>query len=514
MDDARDPMGIQKDHIDECIIANNGLVYVTNAVYSPARYVAVTAPVMLSDSLNIANWAINQYEYDKYLLAMGSHFSLVVPSDSCFKYLDPKTINDPTPIMYIFKYNKDAKSEAGKVFAEQWECDPTTFEPVKFVKNETGSTRLKNLLTNMYEYYIVVGDFTNGNKYHMTKGYGTIKVEYDATEDKVTKIFGGAEVEDNTYRAIGHTYNQKNGKTYRLDAGMIQPPTKSVNKVMETTPEFAKFYELCVGNDDVLTAIAPVDKKGQVIEDSIARYRIFENLGGLDLNVRTFNTYHYTVYVPTNEQIDIAYTLGLPNWDDCEAVALELQAIDAKRSDLELEYGDLASDPDATQEQIDAILAQIDAYTAEIATKKAALKADVELIVNFVKYHFQDNSVYVDNLPHSIIEGEETKYVINYETAALDEVTKRFSAVTVQTQNGTISVKGDFEDFDNTCYVNNAEGTEGILHNIMTRDIEFSGQNIETSSYAVVHQIHATNGGLGFLVNDRIFDAETGKFKK
>ena len=142
------------------------------------------------------------------------------------------------------------------------------------------------------------------------------------------------------------------------------------------------------------------------------------------------------------------------------------------------------------------------------------MKADVELIVNFVKYHFQDNSVYVDNLPHSIIEGEETKYVINYETAALDEVTKRFSVVTVQTQNGTISVKGDFEEFDNTCYVNNAEGTEGILHNIMTRDIEFSGQNIETSSYAVVHQIHATNGGLGFLVNDRIFDAETGKFKK
>ena len=514
MDDARDPMGIQKDHIDECIIANNGLVYVTNAVYSPARYVAVTAPVMLSDSLNIANWAINQYEYDKYLLAMGSHFSLVVPSDSCFKYLDPKTINDPTPIMYIFKYNKDAKSEAGKVFAEQWECDPATLEPVKFVKNETGSTRLKNLLTNMYEYYIVVGDFTNGNKYHMTKGYGTIKVEYDATEDEVTKIFGGAEVEDNTYRAIGHTYNQKNGKTYRLDAGMIQPPTKSVNKVMETTPEFAKFYELCVGNDDVLTAIAPVDKKGVVIEDSIARYRIFENLGGLDLNVRTFNTYHYTVYVPTNEQIDIAYTLGLPNWDDCEAAALELQAIDAKRADMELEYGDLVSNPDATQEQIDAILAQIDAYTAEIATKKAALKADVELIVNFVKYHFQDNSVYVDNLPHSIIEGEETKYVINYETAALDEVTKRFSVVTVQTQNGTISVKGDFEEFDNTCYVNNAEGTEGILHNIMTRDIEFSGQNIETSSYAVVHQIHATNGGLGFLVNDRIFDAETGKFKK
>ena len=136
------------------------------------------------------------------------------------------------------------------------------------------------------------------------------------------------------------------------------------------------------------------------------------------------------------------------------------------------------------------------------------MKADVELIVNFVKYHFQDNSVYVDNLPHSIVEGEEVKYVVKYETAALDEVTKRFSAVTVQTQNGTISVKGDIDEIDNTCYVNNAEGTEGILHNIMTRDIEFSSQNIETSSYAVVHQID------GFLVNSRIFDATTQTFIK
>jgi hypothetical protein len=409
--------------------------------------------------------------------------------------------------MYIFRYNKDAKSEAGKVFAEQWECDPNTFEPVKYVKNETGSARLKNLLTNMYEYYIVVGDFTNGNKYHMTKGYGTIKVETDENH-RVTNIMGGAEVEKGTKIPAGHIYPQKNGKTYRLDAGMIQPPTRSVNKVMETTPEFAKFYELCVGNDDVLSVIAPVDKKGQIIEDSIARYRIFENLGGLDLNVRTFNTYHYTVYVPTNDKIDEAYSKGLPRWEDCEAAALEIQTIDEKRSDLELQYSDLSSEPGVTTEQLDALLAEIDACTAEINAKKAALRTDVELIVNFVKYHFQDNSVYVDNLPHSITEGEEVKYVVKYETAALDEVTKRFSAVTVQTQNGTISVKGDIDDIDNTCYVNNAEGTEGILHNIMTRDIEFSSQNIETSSYAVVHQID------GFLVNSRIFDATTQTFIK
>ena len=45
----------------------------------------------------------------------------------------------------------------------------------------------------------------------------------------------------------------------------------------------------------------------------------------------------------------------------------------------------------------------------------------------------------------------------------------------------------------------------------MTRDTEYSGGYVYTSSYAVVHQIQ---GGLGFLVNDVIYDAETNQFKK
>ena len=66
---------------------------------------------------------------------------------------------------------------------------------------------------------------------------------------------------------------------------------------------------------------------------------------------------------------------------------------------------------------------------------------------------------------------------------------------------------------DNKCYVINEAGTEGQLFNIMTRDIEFKDKSttsplIETSSYAVVHQID------GFLVNDRIYDGVNKKFIK
>ena len=58
MDDARDPMGVKKEDIEKCIIANNGVVYVTNKVYSPASFVAVSAPLMFVDTLNIADWFV------------------------------------------------------------------------------------------------------------------------------------------------------------------------------------------------------------------------------------------------------------------------------------------------------------------------------------------------------------------------------------------------------------------------------------------------------------------------
>ena len=160
--------------------------------------------------------------------------------------------------------------------------------------------------------------------------------------------------------------------------------------------------------------------------------------------------------------------------------------------------------------QRDALQADINAKDAKITAQKKSIEKRALLIIDFVKYHIQDNSVYVDEKPHQMVEGNNVYYVVNYETASLDNQTKRFSKVTVETKNSpysshpTISVKGDIDEIDNTCYVVNTNGTEGHNFNIMTRDIEFSGRSIETSSYAVVHQIDK------YLVNDRIF--KNGRF--
>jgi hypothetical protein len=120
-----------------------------------------------------------------------------------------------------------------------------------------------------------------------------------------------------------------------------------------------------------------------------------------------------------------------------------------------------------------------------------------------------------------LVDGEEPAkdYVgETYETSALVVNTNKFCRVLVKTEKkdgvATIAVRGDFSDKQktdphyNTCYVVNTESAdENVLFNVMTRDMEFKGDYVYTSSYAVLHQID------GFLANEVIFDAETNKFK-
>ena len=307
---------------------------------------------------------------------------------------------------------------------------------------------------------------------------------------------------------------------------MIQPPTQSVYKVLSDPirhENFNEFFQLCETSNDVVELVGARNDKGQLDADSTKKFWIFENANGLDYNVHTFNTYHYTVYVPTNDAILDAYDRGLPNWVDLEEEAEVVNETILEVADLETQIEELqstlaqmsGSDPnyEAVRKQIGDLQAEADQKNAQIASQKKSIEKRAMLIVDFVKYHFQDNSVYVDEKPHQMIEGNNVYTVVNYETAALDNLTKRFSKVTVETKDSpysahaTISVKGDIDEFDNTCYVIN-NGKEGQDYNIMTRDIEFASSNalvnIETSSYAVVHQID------NYLVNDRIF--KNGRF--
>jgi hypothetical protein len=381
-----------------------------------------------------------------------------------------------------------------------------------------------SLLKDILEYNILLGDLKSAGenlsgtkvypKYYMSKGYGSIKVERDANGD-ITHIAGGRELQYGKKVSVAKdseqkplVYSQKNGLTIQLE-GMVHPATQSVYKVLKKEDSFAVFAGLCetAPSADLLKYV------GVSTANERDMYKIFKE-DGLDKNVRMFNTYHYTVYVPSADAMEDAIQKGLPTWVELEAKYKQLSGWEADSLvKLQTKYKESMSEDDSL-EWI--------AFKENLQKDKIALKKNVDLLHHFIKYHFQDNSVYVDNVKHQlVVEGKDPETAVTYETAALNEETKRFCPVLVKTATKggreTLSVRGDFSEKQkgepnyNTCYVNNNPEDENRLYNVMARDIEFKGDYIYTSSFSVVHQID------GFLANDVIFDpaaeSGSGRFK-
>ena len=76
VDDANELMNIEAQHVDECVIANNGVIYILNDVFGPGAYEAVSAPTLVNDNMGVMRNVISQLRYDYYLLAMDANYFL------------------------------------------------------------------------------------------------------------------------------------------------------------------------------------------------------------------------------------------------------------------------------------------------------------------------------------------------------------------------------------------------------------------------------------------------------
>lgn len=422
LDDGKEPMGIQKSHVIKTLVGTNGVVYVTNKIYAPASYVAVTAPTLVNDNMQIFRWAVKKLGYDAYLLSMDSRYSFIVPWDQTtpenstgkgMYYIDPVSLGKLKPEIFRFWYNP----KLTKVTATAYEYVKETGEIKDSIRLVTDAEVL-NRLNDILDYHIVVGDIENGKSFYRTKGGGELKVNGTGIG---MNIIGGGNIENSTQPIVEKIYDQTketngrgNGKTYVINS-VLQTTYKSVYKILSETPEFTEFFRLLQGSE-----IFGKDK----------------SFVGLDENVKFFNTYHYTVYVPSNEAVLAAIDQGLPTWE--------------------------------------VINAQTDQTLKDKLTKE---------LTNFLRYHFQDNSVYIDNSSSAITP---------YETAAYSLTgTKAYYKLYTQLNSTGLTVYGDPVDRSRPVHVKTDQG----LYNIMSREFKFNSGDltkvtgIETSSFAVIHEI-------------------------
>ena len=566
LNDAQDPFFEDRSRaeaeatIDDVVMCCNGAVFFTNMVYVPTAYRSVSYPVLVNERLQIIDWAIKDetLAFKAYLNSMVAEYSFFVPlidtvNGSQFEnklvWIDPASF-------YLDKSGQKMKALAfiygtgannGKIIVEMYDFNPATGALTytnKSLMSGTGddnnSKFIRNRLLDLMDYHIIIGDVEdsksndpNGYSYFRTKGRGTIRFKNvaDPINDYGNMIVeGGWQIEnegnpDAVQRPIKviqrvdlskkTSLTPGNGRTYIIDRP-LQPSRKSVYDVLSdpTYTEFTSFFKL-------MDACGIFEKESN------------KNAIGSERCVSSFNTYHYTVYVPKNAGVDALIknrVLVMP---------AELDTIDEQydqmKEDIQARIGAssafdervLAEFRDSLLNLSEKLLGYRDTVGIENAIKKRISSGanketteeyeyrrdshyitnkKVEQLKNFVKYHIQDNSVYIGADFNAGVDDRTglPAEKAEYETAYMNE-NQQFVKMTVKGGNDiTITDKAGNT---RTVLKTTVDGTPTgkPYYNIMCREYEIKPQTdngsltdatyltgqflIETSSYAVVHLI-------------------------
>lgn len=479
---------------------------------------------------NFSNAPLRKF-YSTYLLAMQSHFSLFVPVDKGFTqygYVDPMSFASGNASAYRYWAlipDNTASSSASKCVALKAQGYRYSLDaPLNaagdrslgssYVSNSSDNVDntgtygpvKKQMITDMVDQHIVVHGEGNGaqniegNKdYYLSRSGAPVFVSKHGNIDDGA----GMVVEGGFQRELFNTNNPThftskvvkgynlstnaegkkiygNGHTYFIDRPM-QPTVYNVYQMMNRTSQktdskYKNFFELCSyfiygSNEAMLKKIFLINtdladpKTGDAKDVSKwntekNKYAIFANNGSggrLTANgsslVRFFNNYRYTIFLPSDDAIAAAIERGLPTIGDIENfVGLHCSG---KNWDGDKD--------EATGMPVNQLKAQA-MYTC---------------LVNFIKYHFCDQSYFVDKVVDNAFTTSQS--------ACTDSKTNTFINLAIKHANG-----GVLEVRDAAGNVSEVT-TDAQYNNIFARDYELNAsasQNpkyIKSSSYAVLH---------------------------
>ena len=441
LNDAKEEMGVKIADIDSCFMGCNGVVYMTNRVFTPAEFASVVNPALFHPStMNVIYWAISaasvggsaKLNFLPYLLSMQSRYSLILPSNNAMlRYLDfasynTENISSPTVIEF---YYDEKKAITQKVQARRYQCtidEDGNITLGEIVQDNVALAVIVDCLSRLIDQLIIVGDIEDGHEYYKSKGGTLLRVT--KSPDGRLAFAGGWQTDHNKKILPVNNediYTKTNGKSYILNEQAPIATEKSVYMTLQEKPEFSEFLNLLENSDLLKTKScnrnAGMNKQG-------------------NMNLSLFDNYNYTVYVPTNESIKKLIDDGLlPTWEDYDA-------------------------------QTDSI------WGSEEAAKEAQ-NIIRNIIVDFVRYHIQDHSIAINMAP------EDGKYENSYETMRRNLETNRFYPLTVNHEGGQMWVKDVFGNKRNVVKTNG-------LYNRICREYWFKSTGVcYMASDAVIHQI-------------------------
>jgi len=204
-----------------------------------------------------------------------------------------------------------------------------------------------------------MGFYVDGKKFYKTRGNSYVKIEGNGGSYRIYNP-----VTDKYISATA--YNVYNGLMLEVEDPII-PNYKSVAQRLAEKPEFSDFL-WAMENSGALS-------KFNVKDSWIACDQAYGNMlnikdrgmiGSEDVTSNTKVTYlldgyHYTIYAPTNAAMQMAFNAGLPDAEDLANAEL-------------LDYNE-----------------------GKTGTIESHVDSIREVLLDFVKYHIQDDAVFIDN---------------------------------------------------------------------------------------------------------------------
>ena len=499
LDDAKEKLGIKPEDVKGVYMGCNGVVYLVDKVFAPAEFTSVAYPALAHTStMNIIYWAISvgsekgatdyqkgQMNFLPYLLSMNTKYALILPTNEAFKsFYDPSTYgqsttlkdvegNDSvvqeTPDVFVFDFDM-TKPISTRVTAQRYtklpvEANGMLAEGAK----EASATRPVSVNANvlnttfaglMDQLIIVIPDKTKNLEDYVREGYNYFKTKGGAIV-RATMVGGqlafegGYQMEHkNAAIPVERVYEKVNGTSYQVSKQVPMGSQKSLYVTLQEHPEFNSFLHILQNdyNDLLGTKLNNKYNAGMAAVGS--------------QNLKLFDNYNYTVYIPTNEAIQsLQESKVLPTFDELD------------RGDFDVRTN--------TDPVLDSICIAEHWYTETTdETSKKNVRDTVastlkKIVGDFVRYHVQDNAIAVGMAP-------ELDRSNLYESMMRNPVTGRFYPIAVNYGTNYMTVTDELGQTHNV-------KTDKGLYNLVCREywFESSGNNARLfmASNIVVHQI-------------------------
>ena len=473
LNDAKEPLGITKDDVVGCYMGCNGVIYKTNKVFKPALFSSVAYPALAHASdMNIIYYVIDNRNFKPYLLSMDSKYALILPhNDAMLTYLDPSTYGKSykdeldntieTPDVIEISYDATRKQIKADRYTSTVAADGTITKDKKTQSNIASNVINKLFDSMMDQLIIVVPDksktiedyIREGYSYFKTKGGSIVKASF---VDGNLSFQGGWQMEHNSFIPSTGEYTKDNGKSYTVKSQVPMGAQNTVYKTLQDNAEFSSFLAM-LDND-----------YNNVLSQKLSnKYNAGMAASG-SKNIKLFDNYNYTVYVPTNAAIQNLQDNGyLP-------------------TEAELDRGDY--DPKTGADPVlDSICIDKGWYTTASAktstdslnVRKKVADVITTIVSDFIRYHVQDHSVAIGMAKEAGTDGSYESMKRNLETGKFYPIKVDYDATNMTVTDATGS----------TCHVVKSNN----LYNMICREYWFEGTGnaarLFMASDAVVHQI-------------------------